>query len=242
MKLIQLLPLKLFGLVFSGLLFLAGCSGGGLLADGGIIGTGSIIGTVPGTVIEAYGENGEYFLTYSQTNDSDHHPFLLDDLPAGVGLYLVMITNENTDNEIVMPIAFQTREGEVMARIVLQEGQQIDLGHLPLYLNCSQVVSGVDLDGNCILDKPFLLDEAMESINPLRQMDADNDNINDYDDPDHGYGPGGMYNNPQDQDNDGIPNYYDPDFTPYRNDADGDGIPDNLDRYMSRPAFPHRHR
>jgi len=238
MRSIQQLPVKVLGLIFSVLLLLAGCSGGGLLADGGIIGTGSIIGTVPGTAIEAFGENGEYFITHSETKNTDRHPFVLDGLPAGVGLYLVMITN----NEIVMPIAFHNSDGQVMARIVLQEGQQIDLGHIPLYLNCSQVVSDVDYDGNCILDKPFLLDEAMESKNPLRQMDADNDNINDYVDPDHGYGPGGMYNNPQDQDNDGIPNYYDPDFTPYRNDADGDGIPDNLDRYMSRPAFPHRHR
>jgi len=246
MRLIQQLPIKLFSLAFSVLLFLAGCSGDGLLADGGIIGTGSIIGTVPGTVIEAFGENGEYFLTYSQTNGTDHHPFLLDDLPAGVGLYLVMITNEeDIGNEIVMPISFQTSQGEVMARIVLQKNQQIDLGYVPLYMNCSQIPPA-DLypGGNCIMDKPFLLDESMGSKNPLRQMDADNDGVKDYEDPDHGYGPGsgGMYNNPQDQDNDGIPNYYDPDFTPYPNDADGDGIPDNLDRYMSRPAFPHRHR
>ncbi|KPK25214.1 MAG: hypothetical protein AMJ61_12620 [Desulfobacterales bacterium SG8_35_2] len=244
MRLLQQLPSKVFSLAFSALLLLTGCSGGGLLADGGIIGTGSIVGTVPGTVIEAYGENGEYFLTYSQTNGTDHHPFLLDDLPAGVGFYLVMITNENTGSEIVMPIAFQTSQGEVVARIVLNEGQQIDLGHIPLYLNCSQVVYDVDPDGNCILDKPFLLDESMGSKNPLKQMDADNDNINDYVDSDHGYGPGsgGMYNNLQDQDGDGIPNYYDPDFVPYPNDSDGDGIPDNLDRYMSIPAFQHRHR
>ena len=199
-----------------------------------IILSSSSVGT--GDVLSAFwslrntdqqGENGEYFLTYSQTNGKDQHPFLLDDLPAGVGLYLVMITNENTGNEIVMPIAYQTSQGEVMARIVLHEGQQIDLGYVPLYMNCSQIPPA-DLypGGNCIMDKPFLLDE-MGSKNLLMQMDP---------------GSGGMDNNPQDQDNDGIPNYYDPDFTPYPNDADGDGIPDNLDRYMSKPAFPHRHR
>ena len=243
MKFVKRLHLKILFLIFLALSLLAGCSGGNLIADGGIIGTGTIIGTVPGTVIEAYGENGEYFLTYSETNDTDQHPFLLDGLPAGVGLYLVMIVNENTGNEIVMPIAFPTGTGEVMARIVLHEGQQIDLGHVPLYLNCSRVPPDIDPDGNCILDKPFLLNESMGSKNPLRQMDADNDNINDYDDIDHGYGPGsgGMYHNPQDEDGDGVPNYYDPDFIPYPNDADGDGIPDNPDLYISRPAFPHRH-
>jgi len=221
MRSIQQLPVKVLGLIFPVLLLLAGCSGGGLLADGGIIGTGSIIGTVPGTAIEAFGENGEYFITHSETNNTDHHPFVLDGLPAGVGLYLVMVTN----NEIVMPIAFHNSDGQVMARIVLREGQQIDLEHIPLYLNCSQVPSDIDPDGNCILDKPFLLDE-MRSRNLLMQMDSG----------------GMMHNNPQDLDNDGIPNYYDPDFTPYSNDSDGDGIPDTLDRYMSMPAFPHRHR
>jgi hypothetical protein len=245
MRFIQQLPARVFCLAFSALLLLSGCEGGGsLLADGGIIGTGSIVGTVPGTVIEAYGDQGEYFLTYSEFNDTDSHPFLLDGLPAGVGFYLVMIINEDTDNEIVMPIAFQTSQGEVLARIVLREGQQIDLGHISLYTKCSEVPPDIDPDGNCILDKPFILNEDRGAHNPLRQMDADNDNINDYDDSDHGYGPhnGGMYNNPQDQDGDGIPNYYDPDFIPGPRDADGDGIADNFDRSMSMPVFPHRHR
>lgn len=245
MRFIKQLPAKVFCLALSALLLLSGCAGGGsLLADGGIIGTGSIVGTVPGTVIEAFGENGEYFLTYSEFNETDNHPFLLDGLPSGVGFYLVMIINEDSGNEIVMPIAFQTGQGEVLARIVLREDQQIDLGHIPLYMNCSEVPLDIDPDGNCILDKPFILNESMGSQNPLRQMDADNDNINDYVDVDHGYGShsGGMYNNPQDQDGDGMPNYYDPDFIPGPNDSDGDGIPDNLDRSMSMPAFPHRHR
>jgi hypothetical protein len=245
MRLTKLVSAKVFFLVLSAVLLLAGCEGsGGLLADGGIIGTGSITGTVPGTVIEAYGEHGEYFLTYSEFNNTDDHPFLLDGLPAGVGFYLVMIINEDTENEIAMPIAFLDNQGGVQARIVLRPDQQIDLGHIPLYMNCSDIPPAIDFDGNCILDKPFILDEMRGSHNPLKQMDADNDNINDYVDVDHGYGPhgGGMHNNPQDQDGDGIPNYYDPDFTPGPNDADGDGFADNQDRFMSRPAFPHRHR
>ena len=245
MRIIRQVSSMAFCLALSALLLLAGCEGGGsLVADGGIIGTGSITGTVPGTVIEAYGADGEYFLTYSEYNTTDNHPFLLDGLPAGVGFYLVMIINEDTENEIVMPIAFRTDQGEVLARIVVRENQQIDLGHIPLYMNCSEVPSDIDPDRNCVLDKPFILDENKGSHNPLRQMDADNDNINDYVDVDHGYGPhsGGMYDNPQDQDNDGIPNYYDPDFVPGPKDSDGDGIPDSLDRSMSMPMFAHRHR
>ena len=217
MKFMQHIPARVFLLAFSALLLLAGCGGGGsLLADGGIIGTGSIIGTVPGTIIEAYGEQGEYFWTSSEINGTDNHPFLLEELPAGVGLYLVMIINEDTENEIIMPISFQDKQGEVLARIVLLENQEIDLGHIPLYMNCGDIPPDVDPDGDCFLDKPFMLDEGMGSHNPLKQMDADNDGINDYDDPDHGYGPhsGGMHNDPPDHDGDGIPNYYDPDFSP----------------------------
>jgi len=175
-------------------LLLSGCGDGGdLLADGGIIGTGSIVGTVPGTIIEAYGEQGEYFQTSSE---------------------------------------FRNKAGDVhVARILLHEGEVIDLGHIPLFMNCSEVPFESDPHEDCVLDKPFILDEAQGSKNPLKQMDADDDGINDFDDDDHGYGHHSEWQlgDPQDHDNDGVPNYYDDDFSPGPNDEDEDGIEDDDD-------------
>ena len=222
---------KAFSLALSASLFLAGCSGGGLLADGGIIGTGTIIGTVPGTIIEAYGDQGQYFETSSFDNSTAEHPFVLEKLPAGVGFYLVMIINEGTENEVVMPIAFPDGQGQVFARITLKPDQKLDLGYIPLYLNCAEVPIEADPDYDCILDKPFVLNEAEGSKNPLKQMDADKDGIDDYDDEDHGYGKqnGLQFKDPQDVDDDRVPNKYDDDFIPNSNDEDEDGIDDGED-------------
>ena len=224
---------KIYFFALPALLLLAGCGGsGGTLADGGITGTGIIIGTVPGTVIEAYGEDGDYKETFSKivNSASDKHPFLLR-LPSGIGYYLVMIINEGTENEIVMPIAFPgNKPGEVLARIILREGDVIDLGHVPLFLDCSEVPLEDDSDGDCILDKPFILNEDEGSYNPLRQMDADADGEDDYDDPDHGYGHGGIFKDPQDHDDDRVPNKYDDDFERGSNDKDDDGIDDDEDK------------
>jgi len=226
----------IFSLAFAALLLLAGCGGsGGTLADGGIIGTGSVIGTVPGTVIEAYGDNGDYRQTSSEINSTDKHPFRLQ-LKAGIGYYLVMIINEGTENEIVMPISFPDDQGQLFARIVLREGQEIDLGHIPLYLNCNDVLQ-FEPDEDCsagtpyVFKNPFILDEDEGSHNPLRVMDADDDGIDDYDDEDHGYGQqnGQQYKDPQDHDDDRVPNYYDDDFSPGPNDQDEDGIDDDDD-------------
>jgi len=223
-----------FALVLTALLLLAGCGSGGMLADGGIIGTGTIVGTVPGTRIEAYLENGDYFETHSEINDTDKHPFLLE-LPAEVGFYLVMIMNEDSENEVILPIGFQGNNGELLARIILTTGQEIDLGHIPLYRNCSEVPPDSDPDADCILDKPFILNENQGSKNPLREMDADNDGLNDYEDPDHGYGQqnGWQFRDPQDHDNDRVPNFYDLNFSPGSNDLDGDGINDDQDENPS---------
>ncbi len=232
MRLMRHLKAMIYPTIFSSLLLLTGCGdGGGSLADGGIIGTGSITGTVPGTTIEAFGDQGEYFRTASEENNTDKHPFLLQ-LPAGVGFYLVMIINEDSANEVVMPIAFPgKRHGDVLARITLQKGDVIDLGHIPLFMNCSDVPFASDPDQDCILDKPFILNEAEESKNPLRQMDADDDGLNDYDDEDHGYGQqnGWQHGDPQDHDDDRIPNIYDDDFNPESGDEDEDGIEDDED-------------
>ena len=86
-----------------------------------------------------------------------------------------------------------------------------------------------DIDGDCILDRPFILNETEGSNNPLRQMDADDDGDNDYDDEDHGYGQGSMFKDPQDHDDDRVPNKYDDDFEGGPNDEDDDGIEDDED-------------
>lgn len=234
MKLMQHITASILSLTCAAFLFLAACGGsGGLLADGGIIGTGSIIGTVPGTVIEAYGENGDFKQTFSEITSTEKHPFRLH-LDAGVGYYVVMIINEGTADEIVMPIAFPDDQGRLFARIVLQDQQVLDLGHIPLYLNCQDVLQ-FEPDEDCVpgepyvFRNPFILKEDQDTFNPLREMDADDDGKDDYGDDDHGYGQGQQYRDPQDHDDDRVPNYYDDDFMPGSNDDDEDGIDDDED-------------
>ena len=211
------------------LLLLAGCGGGGGsdLADGGIIGTGSIVGTVPGTIIEAFGDQGQYFQVTSVDDNTDQHPFYLE-LPAGIGFHLVMIINEGTADEIVIPIAFEGADQKLLSRIILTLGDEVDLGHIPLYSNRDEIPDTSDPDEDGILDEPFILDEN-DANNPLLQLDSDDDGVDDYDDDDHGDPSGKHDDDPQDHDNDGIPNKYDNHFSPGPNDEDEDGIDDDDD-------------
>ncbi len=183
-----------------------------------------IFGTVPGTVVEAFGDNGSYYAVDSTDNGTTHHPFELD-VPAGVGFQIVMKTGEETPDEVVTPIGFRDSSNEIHTRLMLAEGERVDLGHVPLFLGRNAAASH-DLDNDGVLDHPLVIDDG----NPLMQADADGDNNHDYDDLDHG---GYHYDdntiNPQDVDGDGIPNVYDGDHLAMTGDSDGDGLPDIVD-------------
>jgi hypothetical protein len=205
------------------------CGGGGGGGGGDTsFSAASVSGTVPGTLIEAFGDNGSYYAVESNDDGSSHHPFTLE-LKPGVGFHLVMVTGEGTPDEVVTPIGFRDSSGKVRTRLVLDKGEAIDLGHVPLPMGRNEAADD-DRDGNGVLDGPMVLDDV-GARNPLSQSDVDDDDINDWDDPDHGgYHYDDDTDDPQDHDDDGVPNVYDDDDEgPHNDDYDGDGLPNNVD-------------
>lgn len=211
-------------------LLLAACGGGGgssSPSSSAAVGGASIGGTVPGTLIEAFGDNGSYYAVNSNDNATNRHPFRLD-LPARVGFHLVMVTGEGTPDEVITPIGFRDSTGRVNTRLMLNHGSEIDLGYVPLPMGRNAAAAD-DRDSNGVLDNPMILDDVGAN-NPLSQSDADDDGVDDWADPDHG---GYQYDNstsdPQDDDDDGIPNSYDDDYHSRSDDSDSDGLPDSVD-------------
>ncbi|MGD8615393.1 MAG: hypothetical protein PVI91_06990 [Gammaproteobacteria bacterium] len=224
-----------FTVVFSAAL-LSACGGGGSDGGGGdLAGTATISGTVPGTRIEAFGDNGAYYVAHSTDDGTARHPFSLE-VPAGLGLRLVMTTHEGTADEVVSPIGFRDSSTHVHTRMMLGAGDRVELGHVALAMSCAEAAGDVDGDGDnddidhdCVLDSPFMVDDAHS---PLAHADADHDGLNDFDDPDHGrypYSTGEM--DPLDHDDDGVPNVCDPHYTPPPGftDHDNDGLHDGTD-------------
>lgn len=212
------------------LLTACGSSGSGSTNTAG---TATISGTVPGTMIEAIADNGGYYVTHSTNNGTSQHPFSLE-VPAGMGVRLVMTTNEGNADEVKSPIGFRDNTAQEHSRIVLGDGDLIEIGHVPLAMSRAQAAGDVDGDGDNddidndgLLDSPFMLDDSQS---PLAHADADADGMNDFDDPDHG---GYQYSigvqDPLDHDNDGVPNTIDPDYVPAVGfmDSDRDGLHDD---------------
>ena len=116
------------------------CGGGGSDGSGSIPTTSnsSIIGTVPGTLIEAFGDNGSYYVVASDDDGTDRHPFELT-VPPGMGVRLVMTTGEGTGgDEVVTPIGFRDNKGNLRTRLVLGTGDVVDLGHIPVETSITQ--------------------------------------------------------------------------------------------------------
>jgi hypothetical protein len=212
---------------------LCACGGGGGDGSGDdLASTATIAGTVPGTRIEAFGDNGAYYVVRSADNGTPRHPFSLE-VPAGLGIRVVMTTNEGTADEVVSPIGFRDNSTQVHTRLMLRAGDRVDLGHIALAMSCAEAAGDVDGDGDnddvnsdCLLDSPFMLDDAHS---PLAQTDVDHDGLNDFDDPDHGnYAYSAMEFDPLDHDGDGVPNMFDPHYMPAPGfvDDDHDGLHD----------------
>ena len=228
-------------ILVSGVL-LSACGGGGGSSDSTdntpvvpSASTATIIGTVPGTRIEAFGDNGAYYVAHSTDNGTTRHPFSLE-VPAGLGLRMVMTTNEGTADEVVSPIGFRDNATQIHTRIMMGAGDSIDLGHIALAMSRAEAAGDVDGDGDNddidndgVLDSPFMLDDAHS---PLAQADADRDSLNDFDDPDHGgYRYSAQEKDPLDHDDDGVPNMFDPHYMPGPGfkDNDRDGLHDDTD-------------
>jgi len=237
---IKYLPLALASVL------LAACGTSGTTTPGA--GLATISGTVPGTKIEAFGDNGSYYVTSSIKNGTNKHPFVLE-VPAGIGFHLVMTMNDDNPavTDVVQPIGFKNRAGVVQTRLVLGAGNKVDLGNVDLY-KTSQAVTAAGMAVNAVtdgsnqsvdvLDKPFVLDNhaAAGAKNPLETVDANNNGTPDMnDDPatDGQEMPSGAIDS-QDPNGDGIPNKYEmsskrPVFAAGVMDTDHDGVPDNID-------------
>ncbi len=213
-------------LAFALLQAACGGGGGGSNVTSSPAGT-SIIGSVPGTLIEAFGDNGSYYVVQSNDNGTAQHPFELD-IPPGLGIRLVMITGEGTADEVITPIGFRDSTGNIRTRLALGEGDVVDLGHVPLFMGRNAAAMD-DLDNDGVLDRPMVLDDV-GAQNPLSQSDVDEDGVDDWNDDDHGgYQYDSSTRDPQDDDEDGIPNVYDHDHAGREDDSDSDGLPDHID-------------
>jgi hypothetical protein len=196
---------------------LAGC-GGGSSSTTSTTQTSKISGTVPGTLIEAFCEDGSYYKVQSTQNDTDEHPFEIE-IPRTVSCSLVMTTNEDSvTNKVVTQIGIITSDAN---GTLFTAAADINLGHIPLAMDPSDIN---DANGDHVSDDILSIQVDGTSIvieleNPL---DDDND---------------GLVNLYEDDDDDGINNHDDDDddndeildINEHDNDLDDDGIDNDID-------------
>jgi len=213
--------------------------------------TATITGTVPGTLIEAFCQDGSYYSVSSTNNGTSQHPFEIT-VPQGVNCRLVMTTNENDPaNRVITPIGFIQSDTN---GTTVSLNTNVDLGYVPLALDIADIndtnndhvsdtilmvdlnnttgtvistIAVMDSDNDGIVD-PYEDDDGDELVNAYEDDDGDG-TPNIHDDDDNNGHPDYI----EDDDNDGIANYMDDDngdHTPdYVEDDDGDGIPNHLD-------------
>ena len=222
---------------------LAGCGGGGSSATS-TTQTSKISGTVPGTLIEAFCEDGSYYKVNSIHNNTDEHPFEIE-VPSNVSCSLVMTTNEdNNETKVVTQIGVITSDAN---GTLFTAAEDIDLGHIPLAMDPSNItdtngdhvsdeILHIQVDGTSIvieLDNPLdddndglvnvYEDDDNDGINNHDDDDDDNDEILDIHEQDNDLDDDGIENEDDvDDDNDGQPDSED-------SDDDNDGIDDYLD-------------
>jgi hypothetical protein len=196
---------------------LVGCGGGGSTASTTL--TSKISGTVPGTLIEAFCEDGSYYSVSSTNNGTSEHPFEIE-IPSSLSCRLVMTTNENDDaNKVVTPIGIITADGN---GTLFQAAADIDLGYIDLAMSREDIN---DTEGDGVSDDILSITVGGELfVVELENdpMDSDGDDLLDiYDNDD-----GDEYSNhdDDDDDNDGIL-----DVDEHDNDLDGDGIDNDND-------------
>lgn len=202
-------------------IFLTACGGSGE-STSTVSSQYNLSGTVPGTLIEAFCDNGSYYKVNSEHNGTDKHPFVLK-LPTNVSCRVLMTTNEHdSKNNVVTPIKVSTKQG---AGIAFKSDDDLDLGHVDLALSRASMKADSNKDG--VEDEPTevqLEGESLEIMEADDPLDDDNDGIiNVYEDDD---GDGINNHDDDDDDNDGV---LDVDDSDNDDDHDGDGIDDTED-------------
>ena len=201
------------GIVAASLL-IVGCGGGS--SSESTTGTATLSGTVPGTLIEAFCNNGYYVKVSSVKNGTTEHPFEIE-VPTNTNCRLVMTTNENDPaNRIITPIGFTNG-----STIVLN--QNINLGHIPLEI---EYENADDKDGDHVVDSELIIDPQGASTNDEYVHDDNhNDLVDSYDDDDDD----NIVNAYEDDDDDGIENIHDDDYNHDDDDHDDDDHDDDHD-------------
>jgi len=202
---------------------LAACGGGSDVAST-TTPSFNLTGTVPGTLIEAFCEDGSYHSVNSDDNGTTEHPFVLA-LPIDLSCRLVMTTNEDDPaNKVVTPIKFTNKDG--VTSIAFIGIEDTDLDHVDLALSRVDMTSDANDDG--VEDDAKEVDVSDSSIEVIDEvddpLDSDGDDIIDiYEDDD---GDGINNHDDDDDDNDGVK---DEDDSDNDDDHDGDGIEDSVD-------------
>ena len=213
----------LTSIIVTNLALLSACGGGGstastststsTAANAGV----TVKGSVPGTLIEAFCDNGAYYAVNSTQNGTSRHPFEIT-LPANMGCNLVMTTNENDPaNSVVTPIGFiDATSGQLLPRISAASGVVIDLDFVSLFTSRVDA-AGSDANGDGVIDSLYDVGEHSELTvqAATTALDSDGDGIIEpYDD----------------EDDDGVINRDDADYAQaHASDADHDGLSDAVD-------------
>ena len=216
-------------------LFVA-CGGGSSSTTSTTTTTAKILGTVPGTLIEAFCDDGSYQQVSSTNNGTNEHPFTIS-VPTATNCNLVMTMYENNDSErIINNIGFDngTQQGTA-----LKTDNDINLGNIALPTTYG---AAIDSNGDHINDNQVYV--STTGVTVASQIVQDNDNngrLDAYDDKD-GNGVVNAYeddnangtpNIHEDVNNDGKPDYIEDDnqngTINFLDDKDGNGRPDYAD-------------
>ncbi len=184
-------------------LLLAGCGGGDSSSSASPTvsepSKRAVSGTVPGTLIEAFCQDGGYYSVTSTDDGTAKHPFYLE-LPSDANCKLIMTTNEkdpDVTKHIVTPILFNN--GSTVSSYI-QVVDNTDLGYIPLPM------SGVGVQTPLIVE---VTNAHAITVNTITDDPLDKD----HDDIPNAY---------EDDDGDGIYNKYDDDNDDYSKDDDDD--------------------
>lgn len=186
-------------------------------------------GTVPGTLIEAFCDDGSYYSVNSVKDGSEQHPFELT-VPKALNCRMVMSTNEeNITTKVITPIRIITPEGE--NTVFSGVGESADLGHIDLALDRSDIIdSGGDGVSDVPLDVQYDEGRLLVITSQDDALDSDDDGIIDtYEDDDS---DGVSNRDDDDDDDDGILDVDDSDDDNDGiddEDSDGDGVKDDDD-------------
>jgi hypothetical protein len=206
--------------------FLIGCGGSSSTPTTSTNKVAKISGTVPGTLIEAFCDDGSYVQVTSTQNGTNEHPFDLT-IPQNTKCTLVMTTNENDPaTRVITPIGYV--QGNTTGNALTLTGD-VDLGNIPLATSPADIN---DTNGDQVSD------ESLEvNLGTSTGVSVSNDTVQDNDND-------GMVDAYNDDDNDGTVNAYEDDdgdnVENIHDDKDGDKKPDYLEDDDNDGKINHR--